>query len=49
MRSGAPCRDVLVELWQANAAGRYNHPADQQMDKPLDPELPRLGAHRYCI
>ena len=34
---GAPCRDVLVEIWQANAAGRYNHPADQQAGKPLDP------------
>ncbi len=27
---GAPCRDILVEIWQANAAGRYNHPADRQ-------------------
>ena len=34
---GAACRDVLVEIWQANAAGRYNHPADQQEGKPLDP------------
>jgi protocatechuate 3,4-dioxygenase, alpha subunit len=25
---GAPLRDVLLEIWQANAAGRYNHPAD---------------------
>jgi protocatechuate 3,4-dioxygenase alpha subunit len=33
---GAPCRDILVEIWQANAAGRYNHSADQQTDKPLD-------------
>ena len=33
--SGTPVRDVLVELWQANAAGKYNHPADAQ-DKPLD-------------
>ncbi len=33
---GAPCRDILLEAWQANAAGRYNHPADQQADKPLD-------------
>jgi protocatechuate 3,4-dioxygenase alpha subunit len=33
---GAPCRDVLLEIWQANAAGRYNHPADQQTDKALD-------------
>jgi protocatechuate 3,4-dioxygenase alpha subunit len=28
-------KDVLVETWQANAAGRYNHPADQQ-NKLLD-------------
>jgi protocatechuate 3,4-dioxygenase alpha subunit len=34
--SGTPLRDVLVEIWQANAAGRYNHPSDQQKDKPLD-------------
>jgi protocatechuate 3,4-dioxygenase alpha subunit len=34
---GAPCRDVLVEIWQANAGGRYNHPADAQHDKPLEP------------
>jgi protocatechuate 3,4-dioxygenase, alpha subunit len=40
---GAPCRDVLVELWQANAAGRYNHPADQQTGKPLDPEFRGWG------
>ena len=35
--AGAPARDVLVEIWQANAAGRYNHPADRQEDKELDP------------
>nr|WP_294509357.1 protocatechuate 3,4-dioxygenase subunit alpha [uncultured Rhodopila sp.] len=34
---GSPCRDILLEIWQANAAGRYNHPADGQTDKPLDP------------
>jgi protocatechuate 3,4-dioxygenase, alpha subunit len=33
---GAPCLDVLLEVWQANAAGRYNHSSDQQRDKPLD-------------
>jgi protocatechuate 3,4-dioxygenase, alpha subunit len=33
--AGAPLKDVLVEIWQANAAGRYNHPADRQ-DKALD-------------
>lgn len=34
--SGTPVRDVLVELWQANAHGRYAHPADRQAGKPLD-------------
>ena len=28
--SGTPVRDVLLEMWQANAAGKYNHPADRQ-------------------
>lgn len=32
---GEPCKDILLEIWQANAAGKYNHPADRQ-DKPLD-------------
>jgi len=43
--SGTPVRDVLIELWQANAAGRYNHPADRQ-DKPLDPAFRGFG--RAC-
>jgi protocatechuate 3,4-dioxygenase, alpha subunit len=38
----APARDILVELWQANAAGRYNHPADRQ-DKALDPTFRGWG------
>ncbi len=33
--SGTPLRDVLIEIWQANAAGKYNHPADGQ-NKPID-------------
>ena len=33
--SGTPLRDVLIEIWQANAAGKYNHPADRQK-KPID-------------
>lgn len=33
--SGTPLRDVLLELWQANAAGKYNHSADRQA-KPVD-------------
>lgn len=41
--TGAPCRDILLEAWQANAAGRYNHPADQQTDKALDPNFRGWG------
>ena len=33
--AGMPLKDALVEIWQANAAGRYNHPADRQ-EKLLD-------------
>ena len=33
--AGHVAKDVLVETWQANAAGRYNHPADKQ-NKTLD-------------
>ncbi|MBI3143970.1 MAG: protocatechuate 3,4-dioxygenase subunit alpha [Pseudogulbenkiania sp.] len=43
--SGTPLRDVLLEIWQANADGRYNHPADQQ-DKPLDDSFRGWG--RAC-
>jgi protocatechuate 3,4-dioxygenase beta subunit len=35
---GAPAPRTLVELWQANAAGRYAHDADQH-DAPLDPNF----------
>ena len=35
---GKPVRDTLVEIWQANAAGRYWHPIDQH-DAPLDPNF----------
>ena len=37
-----PVRDALVEIWQANADGRYNHPADRQT-KPLDPDFRGWG------
>lgn len=40
--SGTPLRDVLIEIWQANAAGKYNHPADRQ-DKPVDPTFRGWG------
>jgi protocatechuate 3,4-dioxygenase alpha subunit len=34
---GEPVPDAMIELWQANAHGRYNHPADQRSDNLLDP------------
>jgi protocatechuate 3,4-dioxygenase alpha subunit len=40
---GLPVPDALIELWQANAAGRYNHPDDTQTDKPLDPRFRGFG------
>lgn len=35
---GKPIPNTLVEIWQANAAGRYAHPEDQH-DAPLDPNF----------
>jgi protocatechuate 3,4-dioxygenase alpha subunit len=40
---GRATTDVMVEIWQANAAGRYNHPADRQEDKPIDPTFRGWG------
>jgi protocatechuate 3,4-dioxygenase beta subunit len=39
---GRPVRDSLVEVWQANAAGRYAHRADRH-DAPLDPNFAGSG------
>ena len=35
---GRPIRRSLVEIWQANASGRYHHAGDQH-DAPLDPNF----------
>ena len=35
---GRPVPETLIEVWQANAAGRYAHRVDQ-WDAPLDPNL----------
>jgi len=40
---GAPVPDAFLELWQANAAGRYDHVADEQTDKKLDPNFLGFG------
>lgn len=39
---GAPVSDALVEIWQANAHGRYHHPADAG-PAPLDPAFTGFG------
>jgi protocatechuate 3,4-dioxygenase, alpha subunit len=39
---GEPVPDALVEIWQANAHGRYNHPADQG-PAALDPSFTGFG------
>ena len=40
---GAPITDAMIEVWQANAAGRYDHSEDLQEDKPLDPNFHGFG------
>jgi protocatechuate 3,4-dioxygenase alpha subunit len=40
--TGTPVRDALVEIWQANSFGRYNHPADTQA-KEIDPDFRGWG------
>jgi len=44
--SGTPVRDVLIECWQANAEGKYNHPGDLQEGKSIDPTFRGWG--RTC-
>jgi protocatechuate 3,4-dioxygenase beta subunit len=33
-----PIEDATVDIWQANAAGKYNHPHDS-FDAPIDPNF----------
>ncbi len=35
---GRPVPYTMLEIWQANACGRYDHPGDQH-DAPLDPNF----------
>jgi protocatechuate 3,4-dioxygenase alpha subunit len=39
---GKGVEDAMVEIWQANGAGRYNHPLDGR-DLPLDPTFSGFG------
>jgi protocatechuate 3,4-dioxygenase, beta subunit len=40
--AGRPVRSALIEIWQANAAGRYLHEVDQH-PAPLDPNFTGAG------
>ena len=37
---GAPVDDAVLEIWQADADGRYDHPED---GRPADPRFPGFG------
>jgi len=39
---GVPVPDAIVEIWQANAHGKYDHPEDTQ-HKPLEPGFKGYG------
>jgi protocatechuate 3,4-dioxygenase alpha subunit len=40
--AGNVVSDAMIEVWQANAHGRFNHPRDTR-DLPLDPEFTGFG------
>lgn len=40
--TGHPLRDAVVEIWQADASGNYNHPGDAPRDR--DPNFQGYGA-----
>jgi protocatechuate 3,4-dioxygenase alpha subunit len=44
--AGEPVPDAMLEIWQANAAGRYAHPEHDDADAPLEPGFSGFG--RAC-
>lgn len=44
-QKGTPIPNATIELWQANAAGRYDHPSDPAT-APLDPHFQSFAALR---
>ena len=40
--AGKPVRGALVEVWQANESGKYEHPVDQTPE-PVDPNFKGYG------
>jgi protocatechuate 3,4-dioxygenase alpha subunit len=51
---GVPVPDAILEIWQANAQGKYNHPEDEQ-NKAREPEFKGFGrvatdkSGRFCF
>jgi protocatechuate 3,4-dioxygenase alpha subunit len=41
--TGAPLTDALIEIWQANAAGRYASADDRRSDVAIDPNFIGFG------
>ena len=41
--AGEIVTDAMVEIWQANRAGLYNHPADKRGDLSLDQDFSGFG------
>lgn len=40
---GQSVNDAMIELWQPNAAGRFNHPNDTRSERPLEPNFLGFG------
>lgn len=41
--NGQAVDDALLEIWQANASGRFNHPLDQRSERELDKDFLGYG------
>ena len=41
--AGAPVEDAMIEIWQADAEGRYAHPADRRPGARRDPSFRGFG------
>lgn len=41
--AGEVVPDAMVEIWQADPAGRYNHPADDREELPLEESFSGFG------
>jgi protocatechuate 3,4-dioxygenase, alpha subunit len=41
--AGDPVPDGMIEIWQANAAGRYTHPADDREEIPVETGFTGFG------